>query len=219
MYETISNALILLPKKKMQTLYDTKTQGFMRADPQKMINVCVVLLLPVLNNVWRLFPEELPYPYYEWFVVFVWTWSFHLSLVLLAAVWLLSIPRKDRILRTLAGVSFTYTVFMTLQCFLYTGDTSHWFDIVTAVLLSVILLRVLGYFQKKYFAPSKNYKALHDGIIHDIHHRSFLKNVHQLEDTLRTTRMDERYRSLLTDEIAQLKASVTRVDKQYETLS
>ncbi|MGB3779195.1 MAG: hypothetical protein WA960_12620 [Tunicatimonas sp.] len=73
--------------------------------------------------------------------------------------------------------------------------------------------------KKNYLDKPNDYKALHDGLVYDLHHQRFLGSINRIAGLLEIAEMDEPYKCLCTEEIDELKESIAYIAEKYETLN
>ncbi|MEQ9443119.1 MAG: hypothetical protein RIG62_29050 [Cyclobacteriaceae bacterium] len=76
----------------------------------------------------------------------------------------------------------------------------------------------LYYVYRNYISRNIDYKQLHDGIVHDLHHQKFLNSISRIEGLMKVADIEEPYKSMCEDEIADLKESVVYVADKYKAL-
>lgn len=194
-----------------------KSLQFLLKDKRKVISGIIVLLLPVLGNVWRLVPEDIAFPYYETLDVFVWNFFFHLIIVAVGIAWLLSIQQKDHALQFISYASIAYGVLLTFETLPFTEDTPLWVDVIASSVIFFFIFLCLRYIQRYYLEPA-DYKTLHDGLVHDIHHQRFLGSIDRIEGLISIADMEEPYQRMCAEEIRELKKSIAYIADKYESL-
>ncbi|MFP4092511.1 MAG: hypothetical protein ACLFT3_19530, partial [Cyclobacteriaceae bacterium] len=76
----------------------------------------------------------------------------------------------------------------------------------------------LFYIHRNYLNRITDYKVLHDGIVHDLHHQRFLGEISRLEGLIEIAEMDDAYRQMCKREISKLKESVSYIAEKYNDL-
>ena len=192
---------------KPKVAYTKKSLQFFFRDKRKIISAILVFFLPALGNVWRFVPDDMPFPYYETFDVFVWNFCFHLMIPLVGIAWFISLPPKDLVMRYLSLGAITFGVLLTIETFPFTEETPLWMDIILTVLISALLYVSLRYIQKNYLEKTDDYKVLHDGLVYDLHHQRFLGSINRVAGMMEVAEMEEPYKCLCAKEIEELKES------------
>ncbi len=204
---------------KPKIAYTRKSLQFFFGDWRKIVSGVVVLTIPVLNNLWRLFPENMPHPYYGTFQSYVWTVCIHIVVLALGIAWFFSVPEKDRVLRSIALSVIFYATLLIYQSLEFGEGTPLWIDISASTIIFTALYFCLQYIQKNYLDKPNDYKALHDGLVYDLHHQRFLGSINRIAGLLEIAEMDEPYKCLCTEEIDELKESIAYIAEKYETLN
>lgn len=204
---------------KPKIAYTKKSLQFFFSDWRKVVAAIVILSLPLLNNLWRLFPEDVSNEFYGTHQVFVWMVCIHLMILALGVAWYFSFPEKDKVLRFISLSVIAYGVLLTIQVFEFTKGTPLWLDIVLSAMIFAVLYFCLQYIQKNYLNKPNDYKTLHDGLVYDIHHQRFLGSINRIAGLLEIAEMDEPYKCLCTEEINELKESIAYIAEKYESLN
>lgn len=208
--EVINKPKINYPKKSLQFFFH---------DRRKMISAVAILLLPFLNQLWRLAPIEIEISYYESFDTFVWNFCLNLTLVVISLAWYFSVPKKDQVLQFLSLLSTGYGIYLTFGTLPFADETPLWVDIISSVLILICLYFCLQYIQKNYLDKPNDYKTLHDGLVYDIHHQRFMGSIDRIEGIIDMAEMDEPYRCYCAKEIEELKESIAYIAEKYEALN
>ncbi len=196
-----------------------KSLQFFFHDRRKVISAVAILSLPFLNQLWRLAPEGIEISYYDSFEVFVWNFCLNLMFVIISIAWYFSVPKKDQVLQFLSLLSAGYGIYLTLETLPFADETSLWVDISTSAVILACLYFCLQYIQKNYLDKPNDYKALHDGLVYDLHHQRFLGSINRIAGLLEIAEMDEPYKCLCTEEINELKESIAYIAEKYESLN
>lgn len=204
---------------KPKVSYTKKSFQFFFNDWRKVVSAAVVLLLPLFNNVWRLFPANVSDKSYGTLDVFVWMVCVHLMILILGIAWYFSVPQKDNVLRFIALSVVAYGVLLTLQVFEFAKGTPLWLDISASVIIFAGLYFCLQYIQKNYLDKPNDYKALHDGLVYDLHHQRFLGSINRIAGLLEIAQVEEPYKCLCAEEIDELKESIAYIAEKYEALN
>lgn len=187
-------------------------------DGRKLASLLIILLLPLIGKIWVFVPEEYEFPYYESLQIFLWTFSINFICVLVSVAWFLTIHRRDFALQTIALAAIFYSLFMTFDTLPFTQKTPIWLDISATFCIFLGVAIYLYYIHKNYLHRAIDYKVLHDGIVHDLHHQRFLGEISRIEGLIEIAEMEEPYRTMSKKEIAKLKESVSYIAEKYKEL-
>ena len=194
-----------------------KSIQFFLHDRRKVVSLIIVLLLPVLNNLWRVIPEEVTINYYGTLQAFIWTFCVQYMTFMIGVAWYFSLPRKDQVLQFMALTVIAYGTLLTYQTFYITEGTPLWLDLIASAVIFLFIFLCLRYIQRHYLEPA-DYKTLHDGLVHDIHHQRFLGSIDRIEGLVSISKMEEPYQQLCAEEIQELKKSIAYIADKYESL-
>ena len=203
---------------KPKVAHTKKSLQFFLRDKRKMISAVFVILLPLTDNLWRIVPEGIPFPFYETLQMFVWTVGVHLLSLLVSLAWYLSIPRKDKVLQFISLSALAYSLLITFETLPFAGGTPLWLDMVVSGVIIVCLYFCIDYIKKNYLEKPDDYKTLHDGLVYDIHHQRFLSSINRVAGLLDVADMEEPYKHLCAEEIEELKESIAYIAEKYEAL-
>lgn len=204
---------------KPEIAYTKKSMQFFLNDWRKVVAAAVLLSLPLLNNLWRLFPESVSHEFYGTLQVYVWMICIHLMILALGVSLYFYFPEKDKVLRFISLSVIAYGVLLTLQVLEFTKGTPLWLDLALSGVIFAALYFCLQYIQKNYLSKPNDYKTLHDGLVYDLHHRRFLGSINRIAGLLDVAEMDEPYKCLCTQEIEELKKSIAYIAEKYEALN
>ena len=204
---------------KPKVAYTRKSLQFFFSDWRKVVTAIVILSLPLLNNLWRLFPEDVPNDFYGTLPVFVWMICIHLMILALGIAWYFSFSEKDNVLRFISLSVIGYGVLLTLQVFEFAKGTPLWIDITLSAVIFAALYFCLQHIQKNYLDTPDDYKVLHDGLVYDLHHQRFLGSINRIAGMIDVAEMEEPYKCLCAQEIDELKKSIAYIAEKYETLN
>ena len=203
---------------KPKVAYTKKSLQFFLRDRRKMISVLIVMTLPLLDNFWRIIPEDIPFPFYDTLFMFVWTLGVHLLPLFVSIAWYLSIPRKDHVLQYISLSALAYSILITFETLPFAGVTPLWLDIAVSGVILVCLYFCIDYIKKNYLEKPDDYKRLHDGLVYDIHHQRFLSSINRVAGLIDVADMEEPYKHLCAEEIEELKESIAYIAEKYEAL-
>ncbi len=187
-------------------------------DRRKLFSLILVLLLPFVGQIWRAIPENIEFVQYGHLYIFIYTFVTHFSFFLIAIAWFLTIHRRDFALQILAMAAICYGIFVTFDTLPITNHTPLWLDILTSLVIFIFVCAYIYYIYKNYVNRSIDYKVLHDGIVHDLHHERFLNEISRIEGLMDMAEMEEPYKSICQKEIAKLKESVAYIAEKYSDL-
>ncbi|MEM9671265.1 MAG: hypothetical protein ACFB15_30605 [Cyclobacteriaceae bacterium] len=137
---------------------------------------------------------------------------------MLSSAWFLSTPRRDFATQIIVLAALFLGVFITLNILPFSVESPWWVDVLISLALFAIVSIYLFYVYRNYIDRNVDYKQLHDGIVHDLHHQRFLNSISRIEGLMKVAEMEEPYKSMCTDEIAELKESVSYVADKYKAL-
>ncbi len=203
---------------KPKVYHTQKSLQFFLRDKRKIISAVIVLSIPLIGNVWRFIPEDIPFSYYDFLYVFIWTFSTYFVFLMLAIAWYLSVPKKDHVFQyvTLAAVAFG--VFLVFETLPFVGETPLWMEIVASLVIFYFLYLAINYIKNNYLSKPSDYKVLHDGLVYDIHHQRFLGSINRIAGLLEIAEMEEPYKQLCEREIEEIKESIAYIAEKYEEL-
>ncbi len=203
---------------KPKIAYAKKSLQFFLRDKRKVASALVVFFLPILSNLWRFFPDNIPFPYYETLDVFVWNFSFHLIIALVGIGWFMSLPSKDLAMRYISLAAVAFGILLTIETLPFTEETPLWMDLLLTAIISLLLYQCLYHIKTKYLEKPDDYKTLHDGLVYDLHHQRFLGSINRIAGLLEVGEMEEPYKHLCAEEIEELKESIAYIAEKYEAL-
>ena len=203
---------------KPKIAYTKKSLQFFFRDKRKIVSAIIVLLLPVVSNVWRVVPDDIPFPFYETFQMFVWTFLVNFLIVILAIAWYFSVPQKDRAMQIIVLSALAYGIFLSYQTIPFSDNTPLWQSFVASSIIFACLYLCLRYIQRNYLQKPDDYKVLHDGLVYDLHHQRFLGSINRIAGLMEVAEMEEPYKHLCSEEIEELKESIAYIAEKYEAL-
>ncbi|MEM8967546.1 MAG: hypothetical protein AAGE93_14090 [Bacteroidota bacterium] len=206
----------ILEKKRVDSL--AKTFRYTLRDRRKLVSLIIVLLLPLMLFAWRFIPEDIEFPYYGQLHVFIWTFNLYFVIVMLSSAWFLSIPRRDFAMQIIVLAALFLGISLTLNTLPFSNESPWWTDVLISLTLFAGASIYLYYVYNNYVNKTIDYKQLHDGIVHDLHHERFLNSISRVEGLMKVAEMEEPYKSMCEDEIAELKESVSYIAEKYKAL-
>lgn len=190
---------------------------FTFSDKRKRAAFLLVALIPLVGNLWKIVPTNIPFRHYEYLDIFVFTFATQFIFVMVGVAWFLIVGRKDLGLQFLALTVVAYGVFMSFSTLPLTDTTPLSFEILVTAIITTLLAAFLFYIQNN-VRPGYDYKAECEDIIHDLHHSRFLGSICRVEGLMRISDMKEPYREHALQELEELKESVEYIAKKYESL-
>ncbi|MGB3586752.1 MAG: hypothetical protein WBA23_09440 [Tunicatimonas sp.] len=206
----------ILEKQQVESII--KTFRYTLRDRRKLVSIIIVLMLPLILFSWRFIPDDIDFPYYGHLHVFIWTFNLYFVIVMLASAWFLSIPQRDFAMQIIVLAALFLGISQTFNTLPFSNDSPWWIDILVILVLFLVVSIYLYYVHNNYVNRNIDYKQLHDGIVHDLHHQRFLNSISRVEGLINIAEMEEPYKSMCADEIAELKKSVAYVAEKYKEL-
>lgn len=203
---------------KPKVYYTQKSVQFFLRDRRKLVSIIAVIMLPVVDNLWRLVPENVEFPLYQTLDLFVWTFCVHFLLVIVTVAWFFSIPHKDYALKYITLSALAYSIFITLQTLPIIDETPLWLDLAASLIIFFLIYMAVNYIKNNYLSKPSDYKVLHDGLVYDIHHQRFLGSINRIAGLLEIAEMEESYKQLCEREIEEIKESIAYIAEKYEEL-
>ena len=203
---------------KPKIAYTKKSLQFFIRDKRKIVSAVIVALIPIIESSWRFFPEDATIPIYGSLRVFVWTFSVNFIIVLIGLAWAFCVPRKDHVLQYISLSVVAYGIYLTIDALPLTDNTPIWMDVLASIAIFICLYSCLRYIQKNYLERPDDYKAMHDGLVYDLHHQRFLGSINRIAGLVEMAEMEEPYKHLCTEEIEELKESIAYIAEKYESL-
>ncbi len=203
---------------KPKVYYTRKSMQFFLQDKRKIVSALSVVLIPVIGNLWRVIPINIPFPHYDFLYTFIWAFSTYLMFLMLATAWYLTIPRKDHVLQFIALSAVAFGVFSTFETLPFVEQTPLWLDLIASSIVFIFLFLSLNYIKNNYLSKPSDYKVLHDGLVYDLHHQRFLGGINRIAGLLDVCDMDESYKKLCMGEINDIKESIAYIADKYEDL-
>ncbi len=214
--DTINGNRTIINQPKIR--YTDKSFEFLLKDRRKVTSMILVLAIPIINNAWRFIPEgiELP-PYYD-LSIFVYHFGTSFISVILTIAWFFTIPRKDYALQIISLTVLFYCLYLAYMTLPFYNETPVIFDIFASLIVFLFFFLCIRYIRNYYLDKPVDYKVLHDGLVHDIHHQRFLGDINRVEGLIQVSRMEEPYKSLCEKELNELKESVAYIAQKYSEL-
>lgn len=192
--------------------------AFFRTDRRKWFCLGLVLLVPVVYNSWRFFPPDLEVEFYSDFNTFWWTFSVNLICPIAAIAWMLTVPRKDYVMRLIVSALLVYGVYMTYATLPFVDSMPLLVDLVAIFGAYFILYGCITFFQKKYLEKHRFDDSLHINLLHDLNHHRFMGAVCRIEGMVKVSDMEDYYRDGCLREIEELKETFAYITEKYESL-
>lgn len=203
---------------KPKVAYTRKSLQFFLKDKRKIVAAVIVIMIPFVENLWRVVPNNIQVSYYETLDIFVWTVSINLLIVLVGIAWMLCVPRKDHVMHWLSATIVAYGTYLTFNVLPFASDTPLWADVLASLAIFACLYFCLYYIQRNYLEKPDDYKVLHDGLVYDIHHQRFMGSINRIAGLLEVAEMEEPYKCLCREEIEDIKESIAYIAEKYEAL-
>ena len=179
----------------------------------------VVIMLPLLGSLWRLVPEGITIFHYGKLDVFIYLFFTNFIVVLLAAAWFLTIPRRDFAMQIIAIAAVFYGIYLTIDTIPQEVPTPLWIDISACFVVFAIVSIYLFYVHRNYINSKIDHKQLYDGIVHDLHHEKLLNSVSRVQGLMEVAELEEPYRSMCEEEIKRMREAVSYVTEKYSELN
>lgn len=208
------NKMVVTNKPKISYLQESIR--FLWSSKRKKAILALVLLLPVVEKLWMVFPE-IPHPEHGTLDVFVWLIGVHFSMVILGAGWYLTQLRKDRSSRFIALSVVVYGVLLTLQVIGSGAETPLWIDLLAAVVVLIVLHISLEHMRNKYLSSPNDYQPLYENAMNDLNYQRFLGRVDRIEGLLEIAQVEERAKKTCQYDIDQLRKSLAYIAEKYES--
>jgi hypothetical protein len=186
-------------------------------DKRKRAAFLLVAMIPLVGNLWKAIPADIPFRHYEYLDIFVFTFATQFIFVMIGVAWFLIVGRKDLGLQILALALVAYGVFMSFSTLPLTSTTPLSFELFVTAVITTFLATFLFYIQS-HVKPGYDYKAECEDMIHDLHHSRFLGSICRLEGLMNISDMQEPYKDHALQELEELKQSVEYIAKKYESL-
>ena len=195
--------------------------AFFRADKRRWVSLGLVFMVPIIHNSWRLVPPDLKVEiyYYTDFSTFLWTVSTGLIPLIASIAWMLTVPRKDYVMRLIVSALMVYGVYMTFATLPIVENTPLYLELTAIFITYIILYSCITFFQKNYLEKRKQLDdSLHVNLLHDLNHHRFMGAVCRIEGMIKVSEMEEYYREGCLGEIDELKETFAYITEKYESL-
>ncbi len=192
--------------------------AFFRADKRKWFCLGLVLMVPLMYNSWRFFPSDLEIEFYSDFSTFWWALSVNMICPITAIAWMLTIPRKDYVMRMIVSSLLIYGVYMTYAALPIIENTPLLIDLIAIFGTYLVLYSCITLFQKKYLEKRKFDESLHINLLHDLNHHRFMGAVCRIEGMVKVSEMEDYYHDSCLREIEELKETFAYITEKYESL-
>ena len=193
--------------------------AFLRTDKRKWVCLGLVVLVPLVYNSWRFIPADIEIPYYDNIIVFWWSFSVNFICLLIAIGWMLTIPRKDYVMKIIVSAFLVYGIYMTYVTLPFANVTPVYIDIIAIVGSYIILYSCIVYVQKHYLEKKQSYESLHINLLHGLNHHRFMGAVCRIEGMVNVSNMEDHYREACEKEIDELKETFAYIIEKYESLN
>lgn len=203
---------------KATSKYFDKGLQFLFQDRRKVVSLILVISLPILTNIWRFVPETIEVDWYPNLSILIWTFFVNLASVIVAVAWYFTIPRKDFVLQIIASAVIYYGLFMVFTMLPFTENTSIWSELLATLVLFFFFYLCIRHIRNNYLDRPMDYKMLHDGLVHDLHHQRFMGSINRIEGLIHVAKMEEPYKDLCEKELEELKNSVAYIADKYNGL-
>ena len=204
---------------KPVTGYVGKSIEYLFHDRRKLISLMVVILLPIITNIWRFIPEDIEFPYFSGLNIFIYHFFINFTTVVIATAWYFTIHRKDYVQQIIVLSVIFYGIYMSLTVLPITDYTPLWMEFIATPVIFFLIYLGIRHICNHYLDRPMDYKMLHDGIIHDLHHQRFMGSINRIEGLIHVANMEEPYKDLCEKELEELKKSVAYIADKYNTLS
>jgi hypothetical protein len=195
-----------------------KSFSYLFRDSRKLAGLIFIILLPIVENIWKMIPKGISFPYYDELHIFIYTFTANFVIVLLGLGWFFTIPRKDFALQLIVLAGIMYGLFATYTTFPITVKTSVWIDVLAITLMGIFIFVCIYYIRNYYLNRPVDYKVLHDGLIHDIHHEKFMSEVSRLEGLIAISDMTAEQKKMGQEEVRKLRQSLSYISEKYSEL-
>lgn len=176
----------------------------------------MIILLPFVYHAWRFFPENVAYEHYGELHIFLWTLGAHLVPFLITLAWYFTLPKKDYLLHFLVLTCLGYCCYLLIGTIPPFSSTPLWIDLVVAFAFTAAVYFLIEFIKKKYYNYSTDYKELHDGLIHDIHHSRFLGNISRVEGLIELSEMEDEYKEICKNQLEELRGNIAYIADKYD---
>lgn len=191
---------------------------FLRTDKRKWVCLGVAVLVPLIYNSWRFIPTDMEVSYYETLWAFIWTFSVSFISLLIAIGWMLTIPRKDYVMKLIVSALMVYGIYMTYVTLPFAATTPIYIDLVAIVGSYILLYGCIIYIQKNYLEKKQSYESLHINLLHDLNHHRFMGAICRIEGMVNVSSMEDHYRDACRKEVEELKETFAYITEKYESL-
>ena len=199
--------------------YIDKSIKYLFHDRRKLISLIVVILLPVITNIWRFIPDNIDVIYYDTLDIFIYHFSVNFATVIIAIAWYFTIHRKDYVQQIIVSSVIFYGIYMTITVLPITDYTPPWMEFIATPVVFFFVYLGIRHIRNYYLDRPMDYKMLHDGLIHDLHHQRFMGSINRIEGLIHVAKMEEPYKDLCEKELEELKNSVAYIANKYNNLS
>jgi hypothetical protein len=204
---------------KPASSYFSKSVQYLLHDRRKLVSLIVVLLLPVITNIWRFIPEYIEFPVWVTLQSFIYHFFLTISCLVVALAWYFNVHRKDYVQQIIVSSVLYYGIFLTFTVLPIADDTPLWLELIATLAIFFFVYLCITHIRNYYLDRPMDYKMLHDGLIHDLHHQRFMGSINRIEGLIHVAKMEEPYKELCEKELEELKKSVAYIADKYNDLA
>lgn len=199
--------------------YFNKSMQYLLHDRRKLTSLVIVFLLPIITNVWRFIPDGMEFPYWVTLKSFIYHFFLTSACLVVALAWYFNIHRKDYVQQIIVSSIIFYGIYMTFTVLPIADSTPLWMELIVTLIIFFFVYLCIRHIRNYYLDRPMDYKMLHDGLIHDLHHQRFMGSINRIEGLIHVARMEEPYKDLCEKELEELKNSVAYIADKYNELS
>ncbi len=199
--------------------YFGKSIQYIFHDRRKLMSLIVVILLPVFTTIWRFIPAGIAFPLWGTLESFIYHFFINFATVVIAIAWYFTLPRKDYVQQVIVSSVIFYGIYMTFTVLPITDYTPVWMEFIATPVIFFFVYLGIRHIRNNYLDRPMDYKMLHDGLVHDLHHQRFMGSINRIEGLIHVAKMEEPYKDLCEKELEDLKKSVAYIADKYNDLS
>ena len=204
---------------KPRSRYYSKSIEYLLRDRRKLVGLVIVILLPVTTNIWRLIPEDITFPYWETLNSFAYHFFLTSVCLIVSLAWYFNTHRKDYVQQIIVGSVIYYGIFMVFTVLPIAEETPLWQELIAVLVIFFFVHLCIRHIRNYYLERPTDYKMLHDGLVHDLHHQRFMGSINRIEGLVHVAKMEEPYKDLCEKELDDLKRSVAYIANKYNDLA